>query len=448
MGAGVMQCLLRTVGLVLAATASLACGPVLAQEDKPEEASEPITLACLNVGRAVEACRAGAETWSEATGHQVEVFIANPDDGLALAQYEALLSIQSRRLDVLQIDLRWIPLLARELSDLAVSTGADTEEDTSKEAGTGIEAKHLASLIAPATQFQRIVAVPQFLSIGQWFYRTDAGIDAVPTEWDPLIETLRKAQASFPVQEDTQFWGLIFSGAAGVDLTATFMEWVASKAGEPLIAPDGDVVVDTAAAKDALNSANGWVGTLVPSDVSHLSETQANSLFTEGRGVMMRGWTHDGVAFQSETSSLYEKVGTAPLPAGPDGVPRTAMTAYYFGVSRFSSRPDVARELVAYLTSTEAQRQAAIEFGLPPTIESLYSDAEILSAHPELKVVVASLPGAVVLPVEQMGASFSDASALVSTEVSAMLAGEKTPEEALNGAQRALQRLRRSGAGW
>ena len=57
---------------------------------------------------------------------------------------------------------------------------------------------------------------------------------------------------------------------------------------------------------------------------------------------------------------------------------------WHLGINRFSQHPELAWQLVAFLTSTEAQRRLAVEGGLKPTRISVYQDPALVSGDPSL----------------------------------------------------------------
>lgn len=75
------------------------------------------------------------------------------------------------------------------------------------------------------------------------------------------------------------------------------------------------------------------------------------------------------------------KFDVTPLPSGGAGSAAT-LGGWNLAVSRFSPNPDVAIDLVLYLTSAEVQKRRAIENATLPTIVALCDDPEIAAAQP------------------------------------------------------------------
>src|SRR5205807_6350768 len=87
---------------------------------------------------------------------------------------------------------------------------------------------------------------------------------------------------------------------------------------------------------------------------------------------------------QEEKSPVKDKVGVAALPRGEgaDTHPAATLGGFDLSVSKFSSHPAEAADLVLFLTSAAEQKRRAIKAGFHPTYPSLYSDKDILAANP------------------------------------------------------------------
>lgn len=71
------------------------------------------------------------------------------------------------------------------------------------------------------------------------------------------------------------------------------------------------------------------------------------------------------------------------LPAGgEEGQSAAGLGGWNLAVSRYSEHPEIAADLVAYLTGEEEQKRRAIQASYNPTIDALYQDQEVLEAVP------------------------------------------------------------------
>ncbi|MGA8005654.1 MAG: ABC transporter substrate-binding protein, partial [Burkholderiales bacterium] len=136
--------MLRAIGI------ALACG--LAAAASGARAAE-ISISCSAVGVELELCRDGAERWARETGNSVRLVSTPNSAGERLALYQQLLAAGSADIDVLQIDVVWPGILARNLIDLSPYAGTRP-------------AAHLPALIANDTVRGKLVAMPWFADVG------------------------------------------------------------------------------------------------------------------------------------------------------------------------------------------------------------------------------------------------------------------------------------------
>ena len=79
-------------------------------------------------------------------------------------------------------------------------------------------------------------------------------------------------------------------------------------------------------------------------------------------------------------------------------------------MSSYSANPDVAVDLVRYLTSEAEQKRRAIEGSYNPTIESLYKDQEVLTAVPFFGSLYEVFVNAVARPSRVTGVKYNQVS--------------------------------------
>lgn len=94
-----------------------------------------IRLSCTGVGQEAEFCKSSATAWADKTGNTVQIVTPPNDASQRLGLYQQLLSAQSDKIDVLQIDVVWPGLLGRHLLDLRPYT-------------QGVERQHIAGFVA------------------------------------------------------------------------------------------------------------------------------------------------------------------------------------------------------------------------------------------------------------------------------------------------------------
>jgi multiple sugar transport system substrate-binding protein len=87
-----------------------------------------------------------------------------------------------------------------------------------------------------------------------------------------------------------------------------------------------------------------------------------------------------------------------PLPAFPGNQGAAALGGWQLGISRFSSKPDLAWRFVSFMTASEMQKRVALATGRAPTRSALYTDPELLAAIPQLESLLQTFKQAVPRP--------------------------------------------------
>ncbi len=394
-----------------------------------------ITIACGD-GGAADFCPALAQRWAEANGHQVNIVTtpASPTEKLSL--YQQLLGSQSRDVDVLMVDIVWPGLLAEHLVDL--------NEYLPEGATEGF----IPSLMDNNTVQGKLVALPWFTDAGLLYYRHDLleqyG-EEVPHSWQALTDTARRIQNAEREAGNERMHGFVFQGRAYEGLTTNALEWVASYGGGTFVDADGQVTVNNPQAVEALALAASWIGDISPEGVRNYMEEEARGVFQAGNAVFMRNWPYVWSLGQADGTPIQHKFSVAPLPSGPEGQSVATLGGWNWAVSRYSAHPDVAAELVAYLTAETQQKAHAIEFGRNPTRPALYEDVDVLAAQPFIGELYETVMKGVPRPASVTGSAYPRVSNAVFNRVHDALSGNMTAEQAVQQLEGELSRLGRRG---
>ncbi|MCE9682532.1 ABC transporter substrate-binding protein [Halomonas alkalisoli] len=394
-----------------------------------------ITIACGD-GGAADFCPVLAEQWAEETGHEVAV-VTTPQSGTEkLSLYQQLLGSQSGDIDVLMIDTVWPGLLAPHLVDLADYLPADATEG------------FFPAMIDNNTVDDRLLALPWFTDAGLLYYRRDLleqyGHE-VPETWEQLTEIAREIQNAEREAGNERMHGFVFQGRAYEGLTTNALEWIASYGGGTIVDEEGNVTVNNPRAAEALTLAATWIGDISPRGVRNYMEEEARGVFQSGNAVFMRNWPYVWALGQADGTAIQGKFGAAPLPHGPEGESMATLGGWSWAVSRYSENPDVAADLVAYLTGEAQQKAHAIRFGMNPTREALYQDAEVLEAQPFIGELYDTLVGGVPRPANITGEHYPRVSNAFFNRVHDVLSGDLTAEQGLEQLERELSRMSRRG---
>ncbi len=196
---------------------------------------------------------------------------------------------------------------------------------------------------------------------------------------------------------------------------------------------DGKIVVDSQEGIDALTALVSTVHTekISPEGVLTFQEEEARNLFQEGKAVFMRNWPYAWNLVNNDDSPVKGKVGIMPMVGVKAGSGAATLGGWGWGISAYSKHPEAAWKFVEYATREKAMRMNYDGGGMIPARKSLFKDPEILAKSPHFSELYEVLLAARPRPVHPMYARISDALQL---HVSAALAGQETPEEAMKGA--------------
>nr|WP_163502350.1 ABC transporter substrate-binding protein [Halomonas socia] len=393
-----------------------------------------LTISCGAVGAELTLCQEGVRAWEEATGHSVDVVSTPNSSTERLSLYQQILSANSSDIDVMQIDVVWPGLLANHLLDLREVLGDDAADG------------HFEAIVTNNTIDERLVAMPWFTDAGVLYYRTDLleehGFD-VPETWQQLTEIAREIQQAKHAAGNERMRGFVFQGRAYEGLTVNALEWVASHGGGSLVESDGEISINNPQAAEALDLAASWVGDIAPNGVLNYTEEEARGVFQGGNAVFMRNWPYAWALAQSDDSDVRGKVGVTQLPHGDQGHSAGGLGGWNLAVSRYSDNPELAAELVAFLTGEEEQKRRAIEASYNPTLDALYRDDEVLEAVPFFGELYDTFVNAVARPSAPAGDAYGRVSNAFFSATHDVLSGNRDGATAVADLERELSRLKR-----
>lgn len=379
---------------------------------------EEITLRVFagNVGQELELTKAGSQRFMDANpGITVEV-IDTPDfveDRLGV--YLQLFEAQSSEGDVFQIDVIWPGDLAEHFVDLNEYGGAAIAEE------------HFPAIVQNNTVDGKLIGIPWFTDAGLLYYRTDLleeySLDP-PTTWDELEAAAQTIQEGERAAGNQDFVGYVWQGNAYEGLTCDALEWVKSNGGGEIVSPDGVITINNADAIEIVDRAAGWVGTISPAGVTGWGEEDARGVWQAGNAAFMRNWPYAFSLGQADDSVIKDLFDVSPLPAGKSGGGAATLGGWQLAVSKYSEHPQEAADLAFFLASYDEQKERAIVGSFNPTIEALYSDADVLAATPFFGPLYDVFTSAVARPSTVTAPQYSDASSLFFGAVHSVLTGD------------------------
>ncbi|WP_066187852.1 MULTISPECIES: ABC transporter substrate-binding protein [Gracilibacillus] len=346
------------------------------------------------------------------------------DTGQQHDQYVTMFSSQSSEIDVFNGDSIWPAEFAQ--ANYALELDRFIEAD-----GYDLDA-HFDGPIQAGNFDGKQWALPLFIDASFLYYRTDV-TDTPPTTWDELIEQAGELQG----EGGTEF-GYITQANQYEGLVTNFVEIIASYGGAVLDEND-EVVVDSPETVKGLEKLAEIVQSdFVPGNILNFQEIETENAWIAGDSVFARNWPYmQSSSSDEERSEVVDNVDIAPLPAGDEGS-ASALGGWMAMINRYTEHPEESWELVKYLAGEPGQKTGAIVGNHAPTIESLYDDPEVQEAAPLFQnpEFVEGLSQAVPRPVSPIYPEISD---IIQIEVSLVLTGEQTAEQAAQNMQTKIE---------
>ena len=340
--------------------------------------------------------------------------------------YVINLRAASADFDVMALDVVWVAEFARAgwLSDLTeIFSPADRKT-------------FFSGPIAAVLYQGRAYAVPWFIDAGLLYYRKDL-LAKYNFETPETWEALSKIAAAVR-QREPGMYGFVWQGRQYEGLVCNALEYLWSAGGDVL--RDGRVVLNSPENRRALTFMRALVhdGGVSPELVATATEEPSRRIFGSGKAVFLRNWPYAWTLFQESDSPVKGKVGITVLPhfSGHDSA--ATLGGWQLGVNHYSRHPREAAEFVEFMTSAEAQKALALAYGLNPSRRALYDDPDLRANQPHMAQLRAIFDHARPRPVTPY---YVRVSQVLQSEFSAVVAGLKSPADALQSAQQQVEAI-------
>ena len=349
-----------------------------------------------------------------------------------LAFRQALLGTGASGPDLYTIDLIWPGILNENFIDLKPYFADEISRD-------------FPAVVAAYTVDNKLVALPYRVNLGLLFYRTDLlrqyGYRAPPRTWDELETMAARIQAGERAHGNKEFWGFVWEGAAVEALTCNALEWQAAEAGGRIIEQDKTISVNNPHTIRAWQRAARWVGSISPPGVIAYNDWDAQNVWIAGNAAFMRSWTIAYASSQALGSPIRNRFDVSLLPGNQAGRV-SVLGGSGLAVSRFSSHPREALELIRFLTSEDMQVRRSRILSGPPTLPHPYEPIGRLepNSHSDL-TSQALLNGVISRPSNVTGKKYEDVSDAYMRTVHSVLTGEKNAREAAAALEQELIRI-------
>jgi len=285
-------------------------------------------------------------------------------------------------MDILGLDVTWPPEFA-EAGWILPWTGTYKQQ---AEAGT------LAVPLQTATWKGQLYAVPYNSNTQLLWYRSDL-VKTPPTTWDQMISDAEQlAKEGKPHLIEIQ--GAQYEGST------VWFNTLISSAGGSILTPNAQAASLGPPAVTAL-SIMKKLGTSVAADPSLpvQMEDQNRLAMEAGTAAFELNYPFVYPSMKTNNPEIFKNFKWALYPGVKPGVPaKVTIGGIDMAISKYSPHPDQAFQAALCLRDKENQLNAAVKGGLPPTLESLYSDPAMFPSYPFHAEILSSLQTASVRP--------------------------------------------------
>jgi multiple sugar transport system substrate-binding protein len=291
-------------------------------------------------------------------------------------------------------------------------------------------------LVAGATYKGQVMGAPFFEDQGFLYYRKDILTEdhlTVPTTWEQLVTDSKTIQSKGQAR-----YGFVFQGADYEGATCDFMEFLTDA---------GGTVLNPAGTKSALNDNGGALKAMSfeqslvsqgisPKGESTYQEANAMDAFDNGSSAFLRNWDYASATSQEAGSKVIGKVGVAPMPTF-QGQPEPGYSnigGWNLYINPHSKNIAADLTFIKWMTGTEAQTILATKISEIPTNESVRTSSAVVTSNAVLAVV----PKTKLVPRPAQTPDYPAVSQALYSNISSVLAGQESPQKAVNSANGAI----------
>ena len=350
--------------------------------------------------------------------------------------YVTWLSSRSRDIDVLNLDVIWVPEFA--------AAGWLLPLDGRPEAADLPVDDYLPAALASSRYQGRLFALPWFADAGLLYYRQDlyaaAGLPPPRTFKDLMDVAKITKKTNIP-------YGFLFQGQAYEGLVTVVLEWFWSNGGD-IFDHQGRLALASPRNQEALTFLVDLIYRyqVSPLAVATFLEEDCRHAFEQGNALLMRNWPYAYALMNQESSPVKGKFAVLPVVHGPHDRPVSCFGGGALGVNTYSRHPQAALKLVRFLTRRENLKERTLALGMLPPVKSLYQDPELQVKFPYLNNLQEVFFTARPRPITPLYSFISD---ILRIHFSRALTRQETPNQALQRAEQeitqVLQRYRQPG---
>ncbi|OXM68117.1 MULTISPECIES: ABC transporter substrate-binding protein [Amycolatopsis] len=261
-------------------------------------------------------------------------------------------------LDILGLDVTWVPEFAE----------AGWAEEWTGPNKAQAEAGVLPGPLATATWNGKLYAATKNTNV-QLLWYDDRITPRPPATWDEMINQAEQLKAAGKPHN------ILFTGAQYEGLVVIYNTLVAS-AGGRILSDDGKSVVMDEGAVQALELLKRVTSSgITDPSLTNQKEDDVRQAFQRGNGAFELNWPFVYASYADEQPQDLQHFKWSTYPAVDPGIPaKTTIGGYDLAVSTTSKHKPEAFEAALCLRSPESQKFSALNDGVPPSIEALYTD--------------------------------------------------------------------------
>ncbi|PSL54380.1 carbohydrate ABC transporter substrate-binding protein (CUT1 family) [Saccharothrix carnea] len=286
-------------------------------------------------------------------------------------------------MDVLALDVTWTAELAK----------AGWIKEFTGQARSEVEDGTLETPLETARYEGKLYGAPDNTNVQLLWYRADL-VPTPPKTWDEMIELGAKLQAD----GNDKTPGLVAAQGKQYEGLVVLYNTLVSTAGGQIVDDNGTkAVVDDGAVKALEVLKKFATSDVVDPSFSNAAEDDARLAMEGGKAAFMLNWPYVYAAAQ-KVETIAPHLKWAPYPSIDGDPAKVTVGGINYAVSAFTEHTEESFDAVLCLRSAEHQKFAAINDGVPPTIESVYDDPEMAEPYPMKEAILETLKNASVRP--------------------------------------------------
>ncbi|GLY68308.1 ABC transporter substrate-binding protein [Amycolatopsis taiwanensis] len=261
-------------------------------------------------------------------------------------------------MDILGLDVTWVPEFA-EAGWIEEWTGANKAA-----AEDGV----LPGPLETATWDGKLYAATKNTNV-QLLWYDDRITPEPPKTWDQMMAEAHQLKAQ------GKPGNILFTGAQYEGLVVIYNTIVDSVGGH-ILSDDGKSVVMDAGAVKALDILKQVTSTgITDPSLTNSKEDDVRHAFENGNGAFELNWPFVYASYAEDKPNDASHFKWTTYPAASPGEPaKTTIGGFNLAVSSYSQHKPEAFDAALCLRSKESQKFSAVKDGVPPTIESIYTD--------------------------------------------------------------------------